>query len=153
MVLQNIRTNWQFVQKLCYTKICSKVRGTTNNKPCYLENHKNWNRVNRGLAVCNCFYHIMMSLIKVEKQETAPPIFHIIIFWENDIWIIGTWHRRQRPLLEKKQGEVFVLHVFRSFASWFLWWSLNFQKAWWSCRMWRICMEKNSICLARQPII
>ena len=58
---------------------------------------------------------IMMSLIKVEKQETAPPIFHIIISWENDIWIIGTWHGRwQRPLLwEKKQGE--VLFVFCMF--------------------------------------
>ena len=57
----------------------------------------------------------MMSLIKVEKQETAPPIFHIIISWENDIWIIGTWHGRwQRPLLwEKKQGE--VLFVFCMF--------------------------------------
>ena len=50
MVLQNICANWKCVQKPCYTKVSSKVRGTTK-KPCYLKNRTNWNRVNRGLDV------------------------------------------------------------------------------------------------------
>ena len=49
IIILNIRPNWKFVQKLCYTKVSSKVRGPTK-KPCYLENHTNWNRVNWGLT-------------------------------------------------------------------------------------------------------
>ena len=44
IIILNIR-----VQKLCYTKVSSKVRWPTK-KPCYLENHTNWDRVNWGLA-------------------------------------------------------------------------------------------------------
>ena len=57
----------------------------------------------------------------------------------------------------KNRGKYFLCFACFSFfcSVIFLWWSLNFQKAWWSCCMWRICIAKNTAytCIIRERII